>query len=302
MPNWCRNELTISGNCNVVESFKSFVVSEEDGVIDFNACLPRPHVLKDAYQIDAQTRTIDFPHLADPTRLGKVLLKNHKFEDVARYEKLIADPDINVDTSIEDNIKSLFDKIPDKIWAREHGNIVSYNFYKSISPSLKLLLDTIFTAHQASRLIDIGFSSWYDWSIENWGVKWNAEPVDVSFDSDGEMCDYKFTFDTPWSAPTNWFTALVREANNFDDLTLVLEYGEPGEGFGGRLEMLEGEVEFTKFDRRDLSEFVHGDPDFLDNEEAWFEATNAIGDEELLDDEYADHKFTDEELEDNDGQ
>ena len=43
-----------------------------------------------------------------------------------------------------------------------------------------------------------GFQDWYNWSIHNWGTKWDA--CNSHIESDDE--DYIFiTFDTAWSPP-----------------------------------------------------------------------------------------------------
>jgi len=49
-----------------------------------------------------------------------------------------------------------------------------------------------------------GFDNWYDWSIMNWGTKWNA--CDVTVEQNENVLNY--TFDTAWDAPREIVRAL----------------------------------------------------------------------------------------------
>ena len=49
-----------------------------------------------------------------------------------------------------------------------------------------------------------GYKDWYDWSIANWGTKWNATTISV--DDDTEAIE----FDTAWSMPEPVFKAIAK--------------------------------------------------------------------------------------------
>ena len=51
---------------------------------------------------------------------------------------------------------------------------------------------------------DNGKNNWYDWSIMNWGTKWNAQEVDVR--QNKNVLDY--SFQTAWDAPREIIQAL----------------------------------------------------------------------------------------------
>lgn len=51
-----------------------------------------------------------------------------------------------------------------------------------------------------------GHTSWYDWSIENWGTKWNSYNFQMVSESEGRL---EFLFDTAWSTPVPIFKALA---------------------------------------------------------------------------------------------
>lgn len=51
-----------------------------------------------------------------------------------------------------------------------------------------------------------GHISWYSWSIDNWGTKWNSYAFHEVDDRDGHL---EFMFDTAWSSPVPIFEALA---------------------------------------------------------------------------------------------
>ena len=51
-----------------------------------------------------------------------------------------------------------------------------------------------------------GCHNWYDWSIRNWGCKWNACNSDIVSEDDKTIC---FQFDTPWGCPDGWLEELA---------------------------------------------------------------------------------------------
>ena len=58
---------------------------------------------------------------------------------------------------------------------------------------------------------DIG-DGWYDWSVENWGTKWDAG--DTYEDDEGYIC-----FDTAWSTPHELMATL---SEKYPELIFVL--------------------------------------------------------------------------------
>ena len=59
-----------------------------------------------------------------------------------------------------------------------------------------------------------GSLNWYDWSLENWGTKWNSVDAVVERISDTEI-DYFFL--TAWSPPMEIYLALLNKFNRFSN-------------------------------------------------------------------------------------
>ena len=69
--------------------------------------------------------------------------------------------------------------------------------------------------------------NWYQWSIDNWGTKWDiTEFYGTKRDGD-KIC---FSFQSAWGPPTEAFDYLY--CNN-DNVSVDLKYYEPGMDFAG---------------------------------------------------------------------
>lgn len=74
--------------------------------------------------------------------------------------------------------------------------------------------------------------NWYNWSIDNWGTKWNA--YDSSFGGTG------VEFSTAWSCPIPVFEKL---SAMFPETTIFVEYADENLGFNvGALTLLNGQI------------------------------------------------------------
>ena len=80
---------------------------------------------------------------------------------------------------------------------------------------------------------------WYEWSIENWGTKWNAYDVELD-QGDGELA---FTFDTAWGPCGPVVAALAAQ---FPTLRIIHMYAESGMVFGGIVRYEGGEAVETE--------------------------------------------------------
>ena len=80
------------------------------------------------------------------------------------------------------------------------------------------------TQETSDRLDELyGDNNWYDWSNNNWGVKWDCSNVQVTEEfGDTEIV---YTFDTPWGPPSEIYTLLVAK---FPEVHMSWFWDEPG--------------------------------------------------------------------------
>ena len=107
----------------------------------------------------------------------------------------------------EDSVKKLKDLLKSKDNDFDFNNVI---------PMPNELTDTVsgsenakpdWQKEQSEKLkAKYGADNWYDWSINNWGTKWNACDTEVE-QRDGTLI---YRFDTAWDAPRNIAEALLR--------------------------------------------------------------------------------------------
>ena len=81
---------------------------------------------------------------------------------------------------------------------------------------------------KADRVAKYGFESWYDWSVQHWGTKWDVGGEDrgyAEFDEHTVVMD----FDSAWSPPLAALKSM--EAQGFE---IAIMWDEPGMAFCGR--------------------------------------------------------------------
>ena len=87
-------------------------------------------------------------------------------------------------------------------------------------------------AKHKALLKKYGHAEWYNWSLENWGCKWNNDnDVDISYDNKENSC-VTYGFDTPWGPPEGIYLALREQ---FPEVRISWFYDEPGMEFSGYL-------------------------------------------------------------------
>lgn len=65
------------------------------------------------------------------------------------------------------------------------------------------------TADRAKKAKDeTGYTNWYDWSVDNWGTKWDACSIDEVSSEDNL---FEIRFDTAWSLPVPVLKALAQK-------------------------------------------------------------------------------------------
>jgi hypothetical protein len=85
---------------------------------------------------------------------------------------------------------------------------------------------------KSDNLTKYGYESWYDWSVANWGTKWDIGTDDDMYsqdDIDVSSGELVLSFDSAWSPPVQGLANM--EKHGFE---VELLYNEPGMAFCGR--------------------------------------------------------------------
>ena len=199
MPNWCYNELEVWKNDTTAadDEFKVFksVHDINDGKLDFEVCHPMPESMK----ITSGTAVGD----------AMILLKAYK-EDYKEIDERIEWP------RYKDTIK---------------GKRTLKTKRKAIIKELESRLDKKDIEEGQLALMNIekyGFKDWYEWSIANWGTKWNASSIQVV---DNDEYRVNIYFETAWSPPDGWYRMLFKKFPNLRFKARITEESDAYMGY-----------------------------------------------------------------------
>tara|TARA_B100001029_G_scaffold171527_1_gene168426 strand:+ start:1093 stop:1686 length:594 start_codon:yes stop_codon:yes gene_type:complete len=76
----------------------------------------------------------------------------------------------------------------------------------------------------------------HEWENTHWGCKWGAQDAELVSE---ESAFLQYSFDTPWGPPMEF---LEKVSKDWPTLCFTIDYEEPGMGFGGSAEFVEGDV------------------------------------------------------------
>ena len=116
-----------------------------------------------------------------------------------------------------------------------------------------------------TAIVKTGYANWYDWCVDNWGVKWDVDTIffmhaDESPFKDDEKSepDLIIEFETPWAPPVG---ILKRISEQYPEARFYLRWADefgPGNGVGLLV------AEAGLIDERDIDD----EKDFFDK--LWF--------------------------------
>ena len=173
MPNHIQNVVKISKIKNVEEVIKK--ITNEEGEFDFNKIIPMPKSL----MIESSSRENSAITLA--------------LYEMSEEERKKAINELNIRTCFDCYNKKIDEKEIKKIKENVASNFKSNKEEKELG--IKTLADLGRT--YINNFIKYGCTTWYDWSVENWGTKWNAYEQDIV---KGKSY-IKLYFQTAWSCP-----------------------------------------------------------------------------------------------------
>lgn len=221
MPNWVFNTIAVKGNKNDVIAFIKKMndkVTENDTIDtiintlfddkevkpSFNSFVPMPQTYIDydttnyPNGIRVYHNVIDEVNFIKKLKLNDDVKTNNIFTLINDVNNLlVSSPDKN---ALKTN--NLYEKVTNELAAistldREKVRKVTTHFLNKLNKTIKEYKEA--TAFQEKEYGCIG---WYNWGLDNYGVKWNARFDDFNL---REMSDdeYLFTFycETAWAIP-----------------------------------------------------------------------------------------------------
>lgn len=122
-----------------------------------------------------------------------------------------------------------------KILAQAFDNECLFDAIKPVPEALKNPGTTSFGGSDADAkdqlrkqlLAEYGYSSWYDFCVDQWGTKWEANSYDKADYQDGDTV-LQLSFDTAWSPPLGIYQALLSQGYEVEAM-----YYESGGGYAG---------------------------------------------------------------------
>lgn len=247
MPNHVIHKVT----CSDMDKLKKLLINEK-GEVDFNIVLPRPTDL----DITSGSHSYDTPSKYFFTEEAKRKLEKQR-RIIGNVLELFYDEKITqaefVQKVLED--KKLVKTIKTfKGWRSRRSKNVQYVMKKKeLTEALENYIKGFFNIKRYKA------RDWYDWSIENWGTKWNAY--------DDVIDDDVIEFSTAWSTP---LPVLVEVSKRLKNVEINVDYADEDIGSNcGTLEILNGEV--NEFEPENPREFAcnlwgYDESDFEDEE------------------------------------
>ena len=215
MPNYITNVIYVKNNKEVL---KHLVKKNEEGVvdIDFNIVKPMPKDLminsgSDSFIVESKySFEIDKADLQKKTILPVL--------DKIYDNTITQDEFLSKVKEIWPKVKSKFKKV--------------YGFYKSDEfKDYETALKGYFNYKR------YGYKDWYDWSIANWGTKWNGCNFQAyKLNGNREV----ISFETAWSCPVEYLIELSKVVKE----PMLITYADEDIGYNyGILRIENGEVE-----------------------------------------------------------
>ena len=196
MPNWVTNTIT-SDRMDIVKE-KLCTVQDGKEVVDFNIIKPMPKDLMETTSGCFQWE----------------VRENLWNKDKIKFQNEVLEPLFN-DLKIEDlqtflsEAKALVEDKCYKEFVETYAINETYN-EEGITNILKGYFN----------LKKFGSTDWYNWSIKNWGTKWNA-----CYSYVNENC---ITFDTAWGCPLE----VLLEVSKYADIKVAFADEDLGSNFG----------------------------------------------------------------------
>jgi hypothetical protein len=180
MPNHVTHRVTVTGLEGLIRDFIGSHIhpdGDNNPQLDFNTVVPMPAVLRDSDE--STDATLGYELLIGHTMPSQ---RGLGFNQSILAMKWVEEYKLQTIEELEHHLRL---KQPERHFDAMHAGY----------SALMCLLQT-------------GYSSWYNWSIDNWGTKWGAYQYEEVERRDGV---FEFVFQTAWSVPEPVFEKLAEK-------------------------------------------------------------------------------------------
>lgn len=218
MPNWVKNIIHIQGPAEDIAKAIELMRDKDPKYpndVNFNNIIPKPERLNivsggyDRHYVALYIRTLS----ESEKRYLQNILMIRPLGYYGNYLKKYAE--------------SFTMDIPEEKLQRMK-EMLTRDEYKSISPTSMEDLGKAYI----DNILEYGHDTWYEWSIDHWGTKWNACKCKIG--------DDYMEFETAWSAP---FPVIATLSHQFPELIFYHEWADEDLGYNcGKREFRNGVV------------------------------------------------------------
>lgn len=186
MPNWVKNKIILGSETNVERIVEKYSTEEDDcNILDFNKILPMPKDL-----------CIEFSSRAND---GLYIFYINQEDSVKEF--------LNNTSFIKDS------------WKKENTEEIAAHMQKILNHYSNETDETLYCLgeKQYNNIKKYGYINWYEWSIDNWGTKWNSNNLII--DEGGKS----FSFETAWDPA---IPVLLKLSELEPDIKFVVLYAD----------------------------------------------------------------------------
>ena len=230
MPNWVRNRVIAKDFAEL----KKHLVNEK-GEVDFNVAIPMSqdlHITSGSYSYDQQHTSWFSEFTAERIKKqapADVLMAQH-------YNNTITQEEFVTECLLDKELVATIRKIKGYKLRGEN---------KMSKENLKEALDTFLKGY--FNVQRYGWKDWYDWSIDNWGTKWNScntqSPSAKDIEKE-ELTEIEIWTETAWSPATPVYRKLQQM---YPELGIEVLYGDEGGFYVGRLQENGTDLQYSDY-------------------------------------------------------
>jgi len=217
MPNWCTNEVTVTGDEDKVEEFRKYV----EGEYYHGKCADSFKWVWDEKREKGESVAI--PDHCNPNDDFKETC-DKRLNEFSFRSIIPMPPELEHTTSPVDVYETQADIDAYLEELKTHDNYDENNgYYKSI-------ISKAITREYSDYLIKtFGANNWYDWAYDKWGTKWDVNEIWFEDQGGGFL---RYEFDTAWSPPEP-ICAFLKD--KFPEINISWFYREEGMEMAGYL-------------------------------------------------------------------